>query len=468
MKVTNWRRKLAAALVVSGLFTAAPVVAAELNTNLVVDPSFENVDPGDIGPFDSQRLLDWDDTGLDGDFFDDNFTYAYSQEYSGNNQPPGGGLLHSTGGFSTTVDEAYMFQSVDVAAGDTGRVIADGEALYDLSAYFTTYRTQTDSSSVRVRFLDAADQEIGRGPVGGFDFVASLPIGNEPIANQRDWGRDRTLGSIPVGTAAGDIELVAEVAAGNHDGYVDLVDFRIGTADDFLIVLEVDTETGRVTMNNNTGEDLIIDYYEITSVGESLTSAGWDSLQDQDRAGFPAGDGTGNGWEEAGGSQGGGTLEADFDSSGSVDGDDFLIWQAGFGISNGATKEQGDADDNGAVNGDDFLIWQTQFGSIGGGGGPASVLSESFLLGSSRLADETSLGLGAAFDAANGTQDLVFRYGLLNGEDDIESDLVLGAVRYIAPGGSNSVPEPSTCVLVGIACGTLTWIAPRRRHKRIG
>ena len=44
MKVTNWRRKLAASLVAGGLLAPCAVEAANLDTNLVTDPGFENVD----------------------------------------------------------------------------------------------------------------------------------------------------------------------------------------------------------------------------------------------------------------------------------------------------------------------------------------------------------------------------------------------------------------------------------------
>jgi hypothetical protein len=57
-------------------------------------------------------------------------------------------------------------------------------------------------------------------------------------------------------------------------------------------------------------------------------------------------------------------LEADFDMDGDVDGDDFLLWQGGFGqfAGGGATKMDGDYDNDGDVDGDDFLGWQTEFG----------------------------------------------------------------------------------------------------------
>ena len=59
-----------------------------------------------------------------------------------------------------------------------------------------------------------------------------------------------------------------------------------------------------------------------------------------------------------------GEYQSDFDLDGDVDGDDFLIWQNGFGA--GTTRAEGDANRDGNVDGDDFLIWQTEFGSVSG------------------------------------------------------------------------------------------------------
>ena len=56
---------------------------------------------------------------------------------------------------------------------------------------------------------------------------------------------------------------------------------------------------------------------------------------------------------------------ADFDDDGDVDGDDFLAWQASFGVDGG-----GDADGDGDTDGDDFLTWQAEFG---GGAGAFTV-----------------------------------------------------------------------------------------------
>jgi hypothetical protein len=57
-----------------------------------------------------------------------------------------------------------------------------------------------------------------------------------------------------------------------------------------------------------------------------------------------------------------GLYNADFDLDADVDGDDFLLWQVGFGTQRGATPGDGDADGDGDTDGDDFLIWQREFG----------------------------------------------------------------------------------------------------------
>ena len=56
--------------------------------------------------------------------------------------------------------------------------------------------------------------------------------------------------------------------------------------------------------------------------------------------------------------------DADFDGDGDVDGNDFLIWQRGFGT--GTTMAQGDANNSGTVDGADLAVWQGQYGVSGG------------------------------------------------------------------------------------------------------
>jgi hypothetical protein len=54
---------------------------------------------------------------------------------------------------------------------------------------------------------------------------------------------------------------------------------------------------------------------------------------------------------------------ADFDADADVDGDDFLAWQRGNGLTGTATLAEGDANDDKNVDATDLGIWQAQFGN---------------------------------------------------------------------------------------------------------
>jgi hypothetical protein len=64
--------------------------------------------------------------------------------------------------------------------------------------------------------------------------------------------------------------------------------------------LTINTSTSHMTLSNVDALSVDIDLYEIRSNTGSLMPASWLSLQDQNRPDFPAGDGSGNGWEEFG------------------------------------------------------------------------------------------------------------------------------------------------------------------------
>jgi hypothetical protein len=278
MKIINIRRKLAAALVAGGLFVPAASPAADLNTNLITDGGFENIDEFDVGQFESVRLLDWPDSDLDFDFFDDNFAYAYSLGYAGSNPSPEAGLYHFTGGFNTTAGDAQIVQSIDISTGETGALVPTGSAFYRLSGYFTSYRNENSASGLRARFLDSNDAELGVAEIGGLEFVQSLPITNEPIANQRDWGLDSGVGMIPAGTRTVQIEVFADAAVDTNDGYVDLVDFRVGETNEFVLRLTINRASGALTLTNSTLESVSISEYSITSAFGALDPAEWLSI----------------------------------------------------------------------------------------------------------------------------------------------------------------------------------------------
>jgi len=404
MKINNWRSKLAVTLAAGGLLTPAAARAANLNTNLVANPGFELVDFGTVGDYGAPTILNW----LGGPAF------AYSHDgtggipdYADGDDPPGAGSWYFTANNnpgSATGDfrePGLVYQDIDVSTGATAAAIAAGKGRANLSAWMSSYLDDNDFGKVRVDYLDAG------GVSQGFAEISDLDPGPANV-----WSQTTGNGAISVGTSTLRVSIFGEAVSNGSDGYIDLVDVQVSqTANPQFLTLEVNTVTGQVQLKNQTGAAVQVDYYEIKSAGNSLKPTTWTSLQDQNLAGFPAGNGSGNGWEEAGGSAAGvlsesfltgsssvgaaatvnlgaafnaagaqdlvfryavvppAELTADFDSDGDADGGDFLAWQRGNGLATGATKEQGDANGDGAVNADDLALWKSQFGG-GGFAGP--------------------------------------------------------------------------------------------------
>ncbi len=437
MKVTNWRRRLATTLVAGGLISPAAAQAANLDTNLLANPGFESVDLGVTGDYNAPMILNWQGTG---------FAYSHNPgvttipDYADGADPPGAGLWYFTANnqplaASGDIREPDVFyQDLVVNAGATGTQIASGEAAYNMSAQMSSYLNDNDFGIVHLNFKNAGGVSLGTAQISDAD----------PGPNNV-WSLNSGFGVIPVGTATIRASLFGGVVNGGTDGYMDNIDVQVTNAANVLAFLEVNTTTGQATIKNLTGDPLRIDYYEITSAANALRPVNWSSLQDQNLAGFPAGNGSGNGWEEAGGSTSGilsesyltgnsnlannaavslgaafnpagahdlqfryavvptVTLMADFDSDGDADGADFLIWQRGLGTTGaGATKAAGNADGDMDVDAADLAVWKGDFGSGFSGAGV----------------------------------------------------LQTGFIRYVT-GAATAVPEPSTVLLAGLGIAAL-------------
>jgi hypothetical protein len=446
MKVTNWRRKLAASLAAGGLISPAAALAASLDTNLVVNGTFENVDPGVTGDYNAPKVLQW--LGFDG------FAYSHQPgvtgipDYADGADPPGAGNWYFTTNNNPLEtdfnDPGDFYQDADVSTGATGTQIASGEAAVRLSAYMSSYLDDTDFGNVHVEFRNSGGGSLG-----------SAVISDSDPGSGNVWSLNSGAAMVPQGTATLRVSLFGTRTSGGPgaDGYIDNVDVQVTDAANEFVFLEVNTTNGQARIRNLTGDPVRIDYYEISSVAGSLRRNTWTSLQDQNLAGFPPGNGTGNGWEEGGGGGnnvlsenfltgnsivnngaivglgqafGTGTtqdlkfsyavvspqvLDADFNGNGFVDGGDFLNWQRSRGLATGATKPQGDADGDADVDDADFAIWKVEFG------------------------DGTFSGPG---------------------------NLVTGFVRYVPSFSVAAVPEPSSVALVGLG---LAPLALRRTRK---
>jgi hypothetical protein len=216
--------------------------------------------------------------------------------------------------------------------------------------------------------------------------------------------------------------------------------------------LRVNTSTGAVTVQyvddptapslTRWGRDL--DLYKITSAGNALNAAAWNSFAEQ---------GIGGG--------GGGSASGDFNGDSAVDGADFLQWQRTFNTAvAGGTGADGSG--NGVVDAADLNLWKANYGqSVGGGAGgwreagavSSSVIGETFLTGSTLFNGGDSVALGNIF-TPGGAQDLVFTYHVPG-----ESVFRTGVVEYVT--SVAAVPEPSSLLL--LVGGAAACLLRRRR-----
>jgi len=167
-----------------------------------------------------------------------------------------------------------------------------------------------------------------------------------------------------------------------------------------LLSIEVNKNTGAVSLKNTATAPLSIDFLRVSSALGALSTANWNSLDDQNfgaidgpDGGSVAGDTPGEGWDQAGGSNANQLVEQFLSGAGStiaanssislgnafntaifgagVDGD--LVFE--FGLNGGALITStvayvggglsGDFNGSGKVDGADFLLWQRNFGQPG-------------------------------------------------------------------------------------------------------
>jgi len=279
MKVTDLRRKLMAALAAGGLLAPSAVAhAAGLNTNLLVNPGFENVDTSITGGYNGPKILDWSSTGGISAF-----AYAHTgaggqgADYA-NGRPLSTGAKYyfSADNASANITAAgQFFQNIDVSTGASSSLIATGTAAYKISGFFSGYLAQPDKGTIQVNFLNGSGTSIGTASITNTD--------------PSTWNQSFAGGLIPVGTATARVSIFgAPGFSGGPSAYIDNVDFEV--SDQLIqpaLAVTVNRGTGALTLGNQTGASVNIKSYSITSAFEGLEPANWRSIADNYDAGNP-------------------------------------------------------------------------------------------------------------------------------------------------------------------------------------
>jgi hypothetical protein len=463
MKVTDLRRKLLAALAAGGLLAPSAMYAANLNTNLVVNGDFENVDTvnAPFGAYNAPRILNWVGTGV-----------AYSHDgslsngvavpnYANGSAPPNAGHWYFTPNASTPDVTApnQFYQDIDVSTGATASTISSGFAGFNLNAYMSTYSTNRDFGNVQVDFRSASGASLGTSVMSDSD-----------AGTTNVWSLNTKTGVIPIGTKTVRLSAYGTAVNGGPDGYMDNVDFQVAVVPLPALRITVNRANGSVTLSNDTGAAVNLSGYSITSAFEGLTPASWLSIADNYDNGNPGPnqvDST-HSWTKltAAGTHGD-LSEADL--------------QAGTGASlaNGRTVNLSSSA-AWLQNPHEDLIFQYISGGqvkngivsfIGNNDNPFA-LGDLNTDGSINVADWVILRTNQQTNLTSLSKAQAYRLGDLDGDlhDDF-ADFVLFKNAFDIANGAGafaamvaSVPEPSTTLLV-LAAGTVFLSAPRRNRS---
>jgi hypothetical protein len=454
MKVTNWWRKLMASIVAGG--TLVPGMSYAIDIPLG-DPSFENyvvpANPGyayAVPPAGSYRPTSpWVDDldsppGFQQDAGSSNWLYDsnYAENLSASKRPAprtGNQAMHGLDGNFNAQEIANVFEADKTY---TFSVWAQNDVLLDQGDGVGLYIFDGNVPFSTTSALNSANFTTT---------VAHRTASMTQAQSQANWGKL----SVKYTAFAGDPQVGHPIGVGFRafrDSAVDDATLTVDPAINTLLSLEVNTTNGQVRIRNQTGAAVNIDYYEIKSTSGALNAVAWNSLQEQNLAGFPAGNGTGNGWEQAGGSNStvvsesyltgssavGNSATVGLGAAYSVGGTHDIVFKYGQ-LLNVSAAVPGDYNNNGVVDAADYVLWRK--------GGT--------------LQNDPTPGVQAA--------DYTFwraHYGDTGGGPSGPSTLFRGPVFYVTSfsglGTGSGIPEPTSVILVGIGMAIL-GVGSRRR-----
>jgi hypothetical protein len=301
MKVTNPWKRLLAALAAGGVFVSGAAYAANLNQNLLTNSDFETVTTtGSATNYASPTILNWSGTqsayayshdGSQTFIAEDMMMHAVPDFATNGVDPPNAGHWYFTsnrkGGptsptFTRIDAPGEFYQDIDLSTGDTGTLIAGGNAVFKTSAYMTSYYnpstglTDQDIGRLHINFLNSSDVSLG----------TSLMSDDQDAGQFNEWNLNTMTGVIPVGTAKVRVSLYGSLIGpgAGADAYMDNVNFQVGYP---TLAIFVNRNNGNITVKNLTGADVNISNYSITSAFEGLSGTSWLSITDNYDAGSP-------------------------------------------------------------------------------------------------------------------------------------------------------------------------------------
>jgi hypothetical protein len=308
MKVSNWCKKLMATIVAGGALAPA---AYAVNIPLG-DPSFEvytvPASPGyayaadplgayRVGPLPISPWVDDLDSpaGFTQDNGDSNWIYDanYGENHNVNNKRPaartGGQAMHGLDGNFSAQEIANVFEADKTY---TFSVYGQNDVLLDQGDGLGLYVFDSTVPFSATNALSSANFTTA---------VAHRTLAMTEAQSKANW----SLHTVKYTAFTGDPQVghpIGVAFRAFRDTAVDDAALQVDPATNTLISLEVNTTNGQVRFRNQTGATVNVDYYEIKSASGALNATAWNSLQEQNLAGYPAGNGSGNGWEQAGGS----------------------------------------------------------------------------------------------------------------------------------------------------------------------